>query len=140
MRVELASVSYELGELQPFVALHGSGYNPLSLVGPHSSPGPILSVAMREHMNKFRTYLITLVALLVSGSPGFAQAPPASAAAPSADQTKVLQSTEAFVRNLYAWGPEFKIRLGPMTPSASPDFYLVPIQGTINYQTDSGTV
>ena len=91
-------------------------------------------------MNKFRTYLITLVALLVSGSPGFAQAPPSSAAAPSADQTKILQSTEAFVRNLYAWGPEFKIRLGPMTPSASPDFYLVPIHVTINDQTDSGTV
>src|SRR5271168_1565266 len=95
---------------------------------------------MREHMNKFRTYLITLVALLVSGSQGFAQAPPASAAAPSADQTQVLQSTESFVRNLYAWGPEFKIRLGPMMPSASPDFYLVPIQVTINDQTDSGTV
>lgn len=88
-------------------------------------------------MNIFRPYLITLVALLVSGSPGFAQAPPA---APSADQTKTLQSTEAFVRNLYAWGPEFQVRLGPMTPSASPDFYLVPINVTINGQTDSGTV
>jgi protein-disulfide isomerase len=91
-------------------------------------------------MNIFRPYLITLVALLVSGSPGFAQAPPASAAAPSAHQSQILQSTEAFVRNLYAWGPEFKVRLGPMTPSPSPEFYLVPIHVTINDQTDSGTV
>ena len=91
-------------------------------------------------MNIFRSHLITLVAILVSGSPSFAQTPPASTAAPSTDQAQILQSTEAFVRNLYAWGPEFNVRLGPMTPSASPSFYLVPIHVTMNGQTDSGSV
>lgn len=78
------------------------------------------------------------LALLMLALPVFAQITPATTSAP--DQTKILQSTEAFVRNLYAWGPEFKVRLGPMTPSPSPDFYLVPIHVTINDQTDSGTV
>jgi protein-disulfide isomerase len=44
------------------------------------------------------------------------------------------------VRNLYAWGPEFKVRLGPVGPSASPAFYLVPIHVTIAGQTDTGSV
>jgi protein-disulfide isomerase len=89
-------------------------------------------------MNIFRSCIIILVAILASGSPGFAQTSPASAAAP--DQAQILKSTEAFVRNLYAWGPEFNVRLGPMTPSVSPNFYLVPIHVTINGQTDSGSV
>ncbi|HXN98586.1 MAG TPA: thioredoxin domain-containing protein [Candidatus Acidoferrales bacterium] len=91
-------------------------------------------------MNIFRSYLITFVAILVSGSTGFAQTPPGSAPAPSTDQAQILQSTEAFVRNLYAWGPEFQVRLGPMMPSASANFYLVPIHVTINGQTDTGSV
>jgi protein-disulfide isomerase len=78
------------------------------------------------------------LAVLMLALPVFAQTRPAPASA--TDQTQILQSTEAFVRNLYAWGPEFKVRLGPMTPSPSPDFYVVPIHVTINDQTDSGTV
>jgi protein-disulfide isomerase len=78
------------------------------------------------------------LALLISAPPAFAQTTSATASAP--EQAQILQSTEAFVRNLYAWGPEFKVRFGPMTPSASPDFYFVPIHVTINDQTDTGTV
>jgi protein-disulfide isomerase len=74
----------------------------------------------------------------MSALPVFAQTTSATASAP--EQAQILQSTEAFVRNLYAWGPEFKVRLGPMTPSASSDFYLVPIHVTVNEQTDTGAV
>jgi protein-disulfide isomerase len=65
---------------------------------------------------------------------------PASSAAPSPEQAKILQSTEAFVRNLFAWGPDIKVTLGPLGPSVSPDFYDVPVHLTINNQTSSGTV
>jgi protein-disulfide isomerase len=78
------------------------------------------------------------LALLTSAFPTPAQTTSPTASTPQ--QAQILQSTEAFVRNLYAWGPEFKVRLGPMTPSASPDFYLVPIHVTVNEQTDTGAV
>ena len=67
-----------------------------------------------------------------------AQAP--ASPAPSPAQVKILQSTEAFVRNLFAWGPDIKVTLGPLTPSVSPYFYNVPVELTINNQTNSGTV
>lgn len=76
--------------------------------------------------------------LLISALPAFAQTTSTTASAP--EQAQILRSTEAFVRNLYAWGPEFNVRLGPLMPSASPDFYLVPIHVTINSQTDTGSV
>ena len=82
--------------------------------------------------------VVILQALLVPALPVLAQTTSASSSTP--DQAQILRSTEAFVRNLYAWGPEFKLRLGPMVPSASPDFYLVPIHVTINDQTDTGVV
>lgn len=81
--------------------------------------------------------LITFVGILISAFCGSAQTPQASATAPSADPVQILKSTEAFVRNLYAWGPDFEVRLGPLAPSASPSFYLVPIHVTFSGQ--SGT-
>ncbi len=55
-------------------------------------------------------------------------------------QAELLKKTEAFIRNLFAWGPDFKVELGPLGESPSPDFYLVPIHITINGQSDNGTV
>jgi protein-disulfide isomerase len=65
---------------------------------------------------------------------------PTPSAAPSPEQAKILQSTEAFVRNLFAWGSDIKVTLGPLGPSVSSDFYDLPVQVTINNQTSSGTV
>jgi protein-disulfide isomerase len=56
------------------------------------------------------------------------------------DQTQLLKSSETFVRNLFTWGSEYKVKIGPLTPSPSPDFYTVPLEVTINGQSDSGTV
>jgi protein-disulfide isomerase len=86
---------------------------------------------------RLRCFAIPL-ALLISAFPVLAQTTSATPSTP--DQAQILHSTEAFVRNLYAWGPEFDVRLGPMTPSASPNFYLVPIHVTMNGRTDSGSV
>ncbi len=65
-------------------------------------------------------------------------AAPAQAATPQ--QAELLKKTEEFIRNLFAWGPEFKVELGPLAESASPDFYVVPIRITVNGQSDNGTV
>jgi protein-disulfide isomerase len=64
-------------------------------------------------------------------------APAASAVSP--EQAQLLKSSEAFIRNLFAWGPNFKLKLGPLAPSFSEDFYTLPLQVTLNGQTDGGT-
>lgn len=68
--------------------------------------------------------------------------PPAAAAAqiPAPQPAELLKKAETFIRNLFAWGPDFKVELGPLGESASPDFYLVPIHITVNGQSDNGTV
>jgi protein-disulfide isomerase len=80
--------------------------------------------------------LLICFAILVG--PAFAQSAPAPA--PTGDQTELIKHTEAFVRDLFAWGPDFKVNMGPLAPSPSPDFYLVPLQVTVSGQTDAGTV
>jgi protein-disulfide isomerase len=68
---------------------------------------------------------------------------PARASAPSearGDQTQLLKASEAFVRELFAWGPGVKVKLGPLSASASAEFYVVPIEVTLNNQTQSGEV
>src|ERR1700678_1829864 len=69
-----------------------------------------------------------------------AQTPPPATAPPSPEQSQLLKNTEAFIRTLFAWGPDFAVKLGPLSPSPSPDFYLVPLTVTIHDQTDTGSV
>ncbi|MGB8540386.1 MAG: thioredoxin domain-containing protein [Candidatus Acidiferrales bacterium] len=92
--------------------------------------------------NPFTAIVLAALSLAIPAAAQTTQtaATPAPSAAPSPEQAKILQSTEAFVRNLFAWGPDIKVTLGPLTPSVSPDFYNVPVQLIINNQTNSGTV
>lgn len=69
-----------------------------------------------------------------------ASAPTASRSAASPDQTEMLKSTEAYLRKLFAWGDDYKLKLGPATQSMVPDFYVVPLEVTVKDQTDSGVV
>src|ERR1700689_797811 len=87
-------------------------------------------------------YVVVFLSVLGLAIPALAQsqAPTSSTPAPTSDQAQILKSTEAFVRELFAWGPDFKVRLGPITPSVSPDFYNVPIQITMGGRTDFGIV
>ena len=88
-------------------------------------------------MHRNRVVWMALL-FFVCASPSFAQfAAPASA---PPDEAQLLKSSEAFVRNLFTWGPEFKVKVGPLTPSPAMDFYTVPIEVTVNGQTDKGTV
>ena len=88
-------------------------------------------------MMRWAWFVIFLAVLLVV-APTFAQSAPTPAA--TGDQAELIKHAEAFVRDLFAWGPEFKVSIGPLAPSASPDFYLAPIHVTVNGQTDTGNV
>jgi protein-disulfide isomerase len=81
-----------------------------------------------------------VIAFAILGTPGPTLAQSAPAVPPTGDQTQIVKNTESFVRDLFAWGPDFKVSIGPLAPSPSPDFYLAPIHVTINGQTDTGTV
>lgn len=83
-------------------------------------------------------WLTISLTILLAVAPAFAQS--AATPAPAGDQAELLKHAEAFVRDLFAWGPEYKVTLGPLAPSSSPDFYLAPIHVTINGQTDTGSV
>lgn len=82
--------------------------------------------------------LVVSLAFLLAVGPARAQSTPAPA--PTGDQAEIIKHAEAFVRDLFAWGPEFKVSIGPLAPSPSPDFYLAPIHVTVNGQTDTGSV
>ena len=69
--------------------------------------------------------------LTIAGSPQ---------AAKLADQAEILKSTEAFLRNLFGWGDDYKLKLGPATQSPATDFYRVPLLVTVKDQTDEGEV
>jgi protein-disulfide isomerase len=96
----------------------------------------------RAIRNAFIAIVLAAVTLAVSTAAQTTQEAQTaeSSPAPSPEQAKILQSTEAFVRNLFAWGPDIKVTLGPLAPSVSADFYNVPVQLTVNNQTSSGTV
>ena len=73
-----------------------------------------------------------------SSSAAVTAAQPAAAnRAPTPEQAQLLKSTETFVRNLFSWGPEFQVKLGPLTPSVAPDFYTVIVNVTVNGQSDA---
>jgi protein-disulfide isomerase len=52
----------------------------------------------------------------------------------------LLKTTESFVRELFAWGPNIPVKLGPLTQSAAADFYDVPVQVTLEGHVEKGDV
>src|SRR5690348_14460850 len=67
--------------------------------------------------------------------------PSTNAAAPAPPgQEQLLKSAESFVRNLFAWGPEFTLHLGPVAQAPSPEFYRVPVEVTYKGQSDHGEI
>ena len=89
-------------------------------------------------MNRRSLILMSLIVFAVT-TPARAQSATA-ATPPAAEDALLLKNTEAFVRELFAWGPDFKVKIGPLAPSASPYFYTVPIEVTVNGQADKGIV
>jgi protein-disulfide isomerase len=69
--------------------------------------------------------------------------PQSASAAPTAaspEQAQLLKSAEVYLRNLFAWGADYQIKLGPLSQSLSPDFYVLPLEVTFNGQKDTGNV
>jgi protein-disulfide isomerase len=75
--------------------------------------------------------------LSIAGSPSRAQTSAAGSAPP--EQRELIHSSEQFIRNLFTWGPEYKLKLGPLAPSAAPDFYSLPIEVTYKDQSENAT-
>jgi len=90
--------------------------------------------------------LLGALALLLVALPSAGQTskpaadPPPAAVATSPEDTALLKSTEAFVRKLFAWGPEIKVTLGPLAQSTAADFYVVPVEVTLDNQKENGEV
>jgi protein-disulfide isomerase len=82
-------------------------------------------------------FLNVAIAMLFAGAPAFAQTPAQNT---PADEAQFLKNSEAFVRKLFAWGPEFQVKLGPTAQSPAPDYYLVPVQITFKGQADTGVL
>jgi protein-disulfide isomerase len=57
-----------------------------------------------------------------------------------ADQTRLSETTERFLRQLYAWGPDVTVKIESFGPSKVEGFYLVPIDITLNGQVEMGEV
>ncbi|MGH9700328.1 MAG: thioredoxin domain-containing protein [Candidatus Acidiferrales bacterium] len=89
-------------------------------------------------MRRTRFAALALLIIAFAAAPCFAQS--SSQASSPANESQLLKSTEVFLRNLFAWGPQFDVKLGPLAPSASPDFYTVPVRVTYTGQADEGTV
>ncbi len=93
-----------------------------------------------------RNALLGSLALLLIALPAAGQVsqsvavPAAPAAAASPENEALLKSTEAFVRRLFAWGPEIDVKLGPLAQSSAADFYAVPVEVTLNNDKEDGEV
>jgi protein-disulfide isomerase len=102
-----------------------------------------------------RRWLACAALTIAASMPCFAQSPSQNGASPNgttaagnapaassgaSNEAAILKSSEAFVRTLFAWGPDFAVKLGPLAQSATPDFYRVPLQVTYKGQTEAGEV
>lgn len=52
----------------------------------------------------------------------------------------VESRVEQYLRNLYAWGPTFEVKVGPSKPSPIPDLLEVPVTVTMGGQSDTAVV
>ncbi|MDE3169892.1 MAG: DsbA family protein [Acidobacteriota bacterium] len=85
--------------------------------------------------------VLAIVVFLLAGIPCAAQAARSEVknSVPS-NQEQLLKTTESFVRELFAWGPDVKVKLGPLAPSAAADYYDVAVQVTLQGRVEKGDV
>lgn len=69
----------------------------------------------------------------------FAHASSSQSAASPQDQ-QLLSKVESYLRNLFSWGPEYKVNLGPVTPADIPDLLKIPVSVDHAGQNEKGTV
>ncbi len=75
---------------------------------------------------------------------GPARAPEKAPARPIAETSSptaaIEKRIEAYLRNLYAWGPSFRVKIGPLKDAQAPGFYEVSVEVTAGEHSDSGVV
>lgn len=84
-----------------------------------------------------------LFCLLASACGAQSAAPRARSGAgakPEAAPSGLAKSTEEFLRRLYAWGPAIKVKLGAFSQSPAAEYYLVPVEVTMNDRLETGSV
>jgi protein-disulfide isomerase len=64
------------------------------------------------------------------------QSPTPSAPKPGSLEDKV----EQYLRNMYAWGPQYEVRLGPTKPSPIPNLLEIPVTVGLEGQSDTAVV
>jgi protein-disulfide isomerase len=65
---------------------------------------------------------------------------PKAADSPNDKSGTVETRVEHYLRNLYAWGPDFDVKVGPSKPSALPEFLEVPVAVSKGGQSDTAIV
>jgi protein-disulfide isomerase len=68
--------------------------------------------------------------------PSVVKAPDSGTANPGTMETRV----EQYLRNLYAWGPAYSVKVGPAKPSPIPDLQEVAVTVSLNGQSDTAVV
>jgi protein-disulfide isomerase len=65
---------------------------------------------------------------------------PKAADSPAAKPGAVETRVEQYLRNLYAWGPTYDVKVGPSKPSPIPDLLEVPVTVSLGGQSDTAVV
>ena len=103
---------------------------------------------MPRRLMMFISFLAIALTVLIPSGGALAQTAATTPAQPHqspAGQSNLLKpeaikSIEQYLRNLFAWGPDFQLTLGTVVPSPSPEIYEIPIAVTANGQTDTGSI
>lgn len=103
---------------------------------------------MPQRLMTFISFLAIALTVSISSGSALAQtaapapAPPHASPAAQSNLLKpeAIKSIEKYLRNLFAWGPDFQLKLGTVVPSPSPEIYEIPIEVTTNGQTDTGSI
>jgi protein-disulfide isomerase len=65
---------------------------------------------------------------------------PKAANSPAAKPATVETRVEQYLRNLYAWGPNYDVKVGPSKPSPIPELLEVPVTVSLEGQSDTAVV
>ena len=87
---------------------------------------------------KRRLYVVLSLSFAMRRTERRSASPAAGGCAP--DQAHLISSVESYLRNLFGWGKEIQVKLGPLKDSEIPGFYDVPIAVTFQDQTEDGIV
>lgn len=90
-------------------------------------------------MKRFLILIFTLSAAAVAGQDRPATMPQKSTAVTPAESA-VQKKVENFLRKLYAWGPSFRVKIGPLRNAPVSGFYEVSVEVSMGDQSDSAVI